>query len=186
MSKPRILIAGVGNVYFGDDGFGVVVADRLAHGSLGTEVRVQDFGIRSLDLSYALLDGFDAVILVDAFPSGQPPGALFVIEPSIGESLESTTPCELVDAHGIDLMKVLRLAASLGAPSCRVFFVGCEPDLPGNWDAHIGISSSVSTAVDHAVAIIEELVIDLLRDGVVTPPAFGGKGLTMLEACGHA
>ena len=87
MTRPaRILIAGIGNIFLGDDAFGVEVARRLVRRRLPDGVRVVDFGIRGLDLTYALLDGYEAVILVDAAPRGGPPGTLYVLEPPAGRS----------------------------------------------------------------------------------------------------
>src|SRR5439155_13673490 len=89
MNRPRVLVAGVGNIFLGDDAFGVEVAQRLARRALPPEVRVVDFGIRGLDLTYALLDGYEAVILVDAAPRGGRPGTLYVLEPARGEPPEA-------------------------------------------------------------------------------------------------
>src|SRR3712207_6645350 len=107
MSK-RILVAGIGNIFLGDDGFGVEVVRRLAGRELPAGVDVQDFGIRGLDLMYALGDGYDAAVLVDAVPRGEPPGTLSVIEP---EPEADDVP---LDAHGMDPAKVLALAQQLG------------------------------------------------------------------------
>ena len=85
MDRPRVLVAGVGNIFLGDDAFGVEVVQRLARRPLPAEVRVVDFGIRGLDLTYALLDGYETVILVDAAPRGGPPGTLYVLEPDVGD-----------------------------------------------------------------------------------------------------
>ena len=109
--RRTILVAGIGNILLGDDGFGVEVVNRLAERSLPDGVQVVDFGIRGLDLAYALLEEYDAVIFVDATSRGQTPGTLYVIE----------VPCEQpgeisIDAHGMDPVKVLSLARALGAP----------------------------------------------------------------------
>src|SRR6202040_1259682 len=81
MTNPRILIACIGNIFLGDDGFGTEVARRLAGGSLPPGVILKDFGIRSLDLTYALLDPYELVILVDACPRGGEPGTVYLVEP---------------------------------------------------------------------------------------------------------
>src|SRR5580658_7980152 len=112
MNRPPILIAGVGNIFLGDDAFGVEVVRRLAQRELPPEVRVVDFGIRGLDLTYALLDGYETVILVDATPRGGPPGTLYVLEPTQEGFSETDTP--LIQTHGMDPVKVLRLVAALG------------------------------------------------------------------------
>ena len=92
----RVLVAGIGNVFLGDDGFGVALAGRLARHALPPGVDVADFGIRGMDLAYALGDGYDAAVLLDAAPRGEPPGTLSVIEPEIEEG---EVP---IDAHGMD------------------------------------------------------------------------------------
>ncbi|MEA2324360.1 MAG: hydrogenase maturation protease, partial [Solirubrobacteraceae bacterium] len=107
----RILVAGIGNVFLGDDGFGVALADRLARRALPAGVDVVDYGIRGMDLAYALHDGWDAVLLLDAVPRGQAPGTLYVIEPEPPE--EPGVP----DAHGMDPVSVLALARMLARPS---------------------------------------------------------------------
>ena len=83
MSEPRVLVAGIGNIFLGDDGFGVEVADRLAGRTLPDGVQVADFGIRGVHLAYELLDGYDALVLVDAVPMGEPPGTVAIIEPEL-------------------------------------------------------------------------------------------------------
>src|SRR5262249_15201119 len=113
MTRPRILVAGVGNIFLGDDAFGVEVARRLARRPLPPEVRVVDFGIRGLDLTYALLDGYETVVLVDAAPRGGPPGTLYVLEPEPGEPPAGEAG-PLFEMHSLDPVKVLRLAAALG------------------------------------------------------------------------
>src|SRR5439155_18140778 len=126
MNRPRILVAGVGNIFLGDDAFGVEVAQRLARRALPDGVRVVDFGIRGLDLTYALLDGYAVVILVDALPRGGPPGTLYVLEVT-----DEPPPAEdagpLIETHNMDPVKVLRLAAAMGARVERLLVVGCEP-----------------------------------------------------------
>jgi hydrogenase maturation protease len=154
MSVPRILIAGVGHLFMGDDAFGCHVARRLAERPLPEGVRVVDFGIRGLDLAYAILDGFDTVILVDASPRGHPPGTLFVIEPRAGRPHGPT-----LDAHGMDPARVLETVAALGGRVGRVLVVGCEP-APRHPDAdwEMSLSEPVRAAVDEAVLLIESLI----------------------------
>ena len=117
MTHPRVLVAGVGNIFLGDDAFGVEVVRELARRPLPDGVRVVDFGIRGLDLTYALLDGYEAVILVDATPRGGPPGTLYVLEvepPAPGGGRGRGPPAE---GHNIDPVRVLRLAAAMGGRS---------------------------------------------------------------------
>jgi hydrogenase maturation protease len=169
MNRPRILIAGVGNIFLGDDAFGVEVVQRLTRRTLPDEVRVVDFGIRGLDLAYALLDGYEAVILVDALPRGGPPGTLYVLEPAADEPPEAAGAVPLIETHGMDPVKVLRLAAALGARVERLLVVGCEPvPLAEAEDMQVGMSDAVWAAVEEAVPLVESLVARLLRgEGVV-------------------
>ena len=176
MTRPRILIAGVGNIFLGDDAFGVEVAQRLARRPLPGEVRVVDFGIRGLDLVYALLDGYDTVILVDAAPRGGPPGTLYVLEPQAGGPPGPADAGVAVEAHALDPAKVFRLAATLGGRVGHLLLVGCEPGTPsGADDMHMGLSPPVAAAVEEAVPLVEGLVAKLLRGGG-EPLAAGAGG----------
>jgi hydrogenase maturation protease len=167
MTRPRILVAGVGNIFLGDDAFGVEVAQRLLRRNLPSEVRVVDFGIRGLDLTYALLDGYEAVILVDAAPRGGPPGTLYVLDVTAAE-----TPAEadgpLIETHGMNPAKVLRLAAALGGHTGKLLLVGCEPvPVAEVDDREMGLSEPVRRAVGEAVPLIESLTARLLcGDGI--------------------
>jgi hydrogenase maturation protease len=164
MSSSRILVAGVGNIFFGDDAFGVEVVQRLARRPLPESVRVVDFGIRGLDLTYALLDGYDAVILVDAVPQGGRPGTLYVIEPQPEPAATAAPEDLMLQTHGMDPAKVLRVAAALGGQVRRVLLVGCEPGVLGSdEDMQMGLSEPVRAAVDGAVGIIESLIAQLLQ-----------------------
>jgi hydrogenase maturation protease len=154
-SQPRILIAGIGNIFLGDDAFGCEVAQRLAARPLPEGVRVVDFGIRGLDLAYALMDGFDLTILVDATPRGGAPGTLYVLEPELNEP----DAAPVVETHGMDPVKVLRLVQALGGQSPNVRVVGCEPaNLGSEEEPVMGLSAPVQAAVDEAIALIEEQV----------------------------
>jgi hydrogenase maturation protease len=164
MERPRILIAGIGNIFLGDDAFGVEVVRRLGVRPLAEGVRALDFGIRGLDLAFALTDGWDLAVFVDAVPRGGPPGTLYVIEPDVKE-LEG--PETLVEAHALDPVRVLRLARSLGAELPPVRVVGCEPATLGTAEAPaLGLSEPVAAAVGEAVLLIEGLVADALAGGV--------------------
>jgi hydrogenase maturation protease len=157
--SPRILIACIGNIFLGDDGFGVEVARRLLAKPLPEGVRVVDFGIRGFDLTFALLDDLDVVILVDAAPRGEPAGTLYVIEPESGEAGEPEPGELLIDPHGMDPAKVLRLATALGGRTKRVLLVGCEPGpIASDEDFAPGLSEPVQLAVDGALDLIESLV----------------------------
>jgi len=124
--KQRMLVAGIGNIFLQDDGFGVEVVKRLAGESLPEWVRVADFGIRGVHLAYEMLDGdYDAVILVDAASRGEEPGTVYLIEPDV-ETIDTRQPVSL-DAHGMDPQVVLQTIKTLGGMRGRLYIVGCEP-----------------------------------------------------------
>jgi hydrogenase maturation protease len=164
MTPPRILIAGIGNIFLGDDAFGSEVARRLAARPIPDGVSVVDFGIRGFDLTYALLDGCDATILVDATPRGGTPGTLYLIEPDPAEAREPEDADLLIQTHGMDPLKVLRLAAALGGQTGHVRLVGCEPATLGtDEDPVMGLSAPVEAAVDEAIRLIDSLVAEILH-----------------------
>jgi hydrogenase maturation protease len=157
-----VLVAGIGNIFMGDDAFGVEVARRLAERPLPVGVDVGDFGIRGMDLMYALGEGYDAAVFVDAVPHGEPPGTLSVIEPRLDDA--EATP----DAHGMDPVKVLSLARQLGSVPERVLIVGCEPAvrMTGAEEELVGeLSEPVRAAIDDAVKLVESVVGELLESG---------------------
>lgn len=157
-APPRILVAGIGNIFMGDDAFGVEVARRLSQRTLPAGVRVSDFGIRGFDLAYALQDGYETTILIDACPRGTEPGTLFVVEPDLAEITASANEGADVDAHSLDPLKILRLAASMGWPLKRVLLVGCEPATLGPDEGAMGLSEPVSQAVEEAVSLVESVI----------------------------
>ena len=160
IAAPRILVAGIGNVFLGDDGFGCEVTRRLAGVELPSGCSVVDFGIRGLDLAYALNEAYDAVILVDAAPRGEAPGTLSVIEPDADDD-EVT-----LDTHGMDPVSVLRLARGLGGAVPRTLVVACEPARiidPDAEDLLAELSPPVQAALDGAVRLILELVSELTK-----------------------
>ncbi|HEY5953174.1 MAG TPA: hydrogenase maturation protease [Terrimicrobiaceae bacterium] len=161
---PRILIAGVGNIFAGDDAFGVEVIREMARHPLPETVLVKDFGIRSYDLAYALMDGYSATILVDAASRGHPPGTVYLIEPDV-EAIEGEAS---VDAHSMNPVAVLQLVRALGGSLGRLYVVGCEPEVLESEE--IGLSPNVSAAVPQAVQMIESLVHRLIHEKV--SPAF--------------
>lgn len=163
MTKPHILIACIGNIFLGDDGFGCEVARRLATRELRAEVRLVDFGIRGFDLAYALLDGYEVTIFVDATPRGGEPGTLYTIEPDLTE-LDGMDPQQmLVETHGMNPMKVLCMVKSMGGEFKRIFVVGCEPATLGPEEGQIGLSEPVEAAVDEAVSLLESLVTEIIN-----------------------
>jgi hydrogenase maturation protease len=161
--NASILIAGIGNIFLGDDAFGVEVARSLATRALPVEVVVKDFGIRGFDLAYALLDPWQAVILVDALARNEPAGTLFVLEPDLSGLGNPGAEGMDLNPHGMDPMRVLNLAASLGTISARILVVGCEPlDFGDELEGRMGLSAPVQAAVEEASNMIEELVGDIL------------------------
>ncbi|HKX32121.1 MAG TPA: hydrogenase maturation protease [Blastocatellia bacterium] len=164
MTRPRILIACIGNIFLGDDAFGVEVAKRLAGRRLPEEVRAVDFGIRGFDLAYALMDGYDLTIFVDAAPRGGTPGTIYTIEPDLNELPEPDGPAPAVEPHGLHPLKVLQLVKSMGGEFKRLLLVGCEPATCGPEEGMMGLSEPVQAAVNEAVEVIESLVAKFLHE----------------------
>ena len=164
MGRRRILVAGVGNVFLGDDGFGVEVVRRLAGRELPEGVEVADFGIRGMDLAYALHDDYEVVIFVDATPRGEKPGTVYLLEPEIEEDGEV-----VLDAHGMDPVKVIKLARALGAKRTRTLVVGCEPQVVVSGEHYddmlMELSEPVEAAVEEAVKLVVSLVKEIVGDG---------------------
>jgi hydrogenase maturation protease len=159
-APARILVAGIGNVFLGDDGFGVAVADRLWRRELPAGVEVIDFGIRGMDLAFAMQEGYDAVVLVDAMPRGRPPGTLSVI--AVDE--DAPAPEVAVDAHGMDPVSVIGLVRGFGGTPPPTYVVGCEPETtprPDDEDVLAELSEPVRAAIDPAVALVQSLLADL-------------------------
>lgn len=152
-ASGRVLIAGIGNIFFGDDGFGAAVAQRLAGMELPPGIEVADFGIRGLDLAYALGQPYDAAILVDAMTRGRLPGHLEVIEPDT-----DTDDAVSFDSHRMDPLAVLKLARRLGGLPPRILLVGCEPLAVGDDESmSISLSAPVAAAVEKAAEIVLDL-----------------------------
>jgi hydrogenase maturation protease len=165
IQKPRILIAGIGNIFLGDDGFGVEVAQELAECNFPPSVRVADFGIRGFDLAYALQDGYETTIMIDAFPHGQTAGTVYVVEPDLSDPAASLPQASFVEPHAMNPMSALRMATAMHGPLKRVLLVGCEPAAFGGDDEQMGLSLPVQAAVHEAVKIVEKLVEKILDEG---------------------
>jgi hydrogenase maturation protease len=166
----HVLVAGIGNVFLGDDGFGVEAVRALARRELPGHAEVVDIGVRGVHLAYQLLDGYDTLILVDATPRGGDPGTLYVIE---HEGADDPGDVPFVDGHRMTPDAVLALLGTLCAgtgaqPPRRMLVVGCEP---ASVEERIGLSPPVSAALPEAVRLIEELLCGERR----TPP--GGDGV---------
>ena len=162
---PSVLIAGIGNIFLGDDAFGVEIAWWLTNRKLPDRVKVVDFGIRGFDFAYALLDRFDVTILVDACPRGGAPGTLYVIEPDLNVSAEDTAEAAqiTVDAHSMNPMNVIRMEKSMGGDLKRILLVGCEPLTLGPEEGAMGLSEPVAAMVEEAANRIESLVKTIQR-----------------------
>jgi hydrogenase maturation protease len=158
MGQRRILVACIGNIFLGDDGFGVEVARLLSQRALPDEVHVVDFGIRGFDLVYALMDGYDVTIFVDAAPRGEAPGTLYVIEPDLSELEQLDAQQMLVEPHGMNPLKVLNMARSMGAQFKKILIVGCEPATLGPEEGQMGLSECVAAVIADAADMVESLV----------------------------
>jgi hydrogenase maturation protease len=155
----RTLVAGVGNIFLSDDGFGVEVVRRLAGRDLPAGVEVADFGIRGVHLAYELMDGCKLLVLVDAAPRGEVPGTVSIVE--VGRqptAAAAGVPSVAMDAHGMEPQSVLALLESLGggAELERVLLVACEP---ADTNEGMGLSPPVEAAVDEAVAAVQRILI---------------------------
>jgi hydrogenase maturation protease len=164
VQTKRILIAGIGNIFLADDGFGVEVAGRLANWTFPEGVRVADFGIRGFDLAYALMEGYETTILVDAYPGdgSDEPGTIFVIEPDLEEINSSGTQSPFVEPHAMNPLNVLRMATNMGGELKRVLLVGCVPATLGPEEGQMGLSEPVAAVVDEAVKLVDSLVTRIL------------------------
>lgn len=166
--KPTILVAGIGNIFLGDDAFGVEVALRLAQRTSPDTVRVADFGIRGFDLAYALQDGYETTILVDACPHGEAPGTLYVIEPDLQALDNSNAPQATIEAHAMNFESVLRMARAMNIKVKNVLLVGCEPETLGGEDGQMGLSAPVQAAVEEAVRLVESLINKITTDKAIS------------------
>ena len=151
--RPRVLVAGLGNIFFGDDAFGVQVARRLASRVLPEGMHVVDSGIRTMHLAYDIVEGdYDTVILVDLVSRGGQPGTVYALEP---DGTDQSGAFESADAHDLRPDQILALARRLGARVGRVLIVGCEP---GCIEPECDLSEPVAAAVDQAIRTILRLV----------------------------
>lgn len=177
----KLLIAGIGNIFLGDDAFGVEVVRRLSAQEWTSGITVRDYGIRGLDLAYALMDDFDAFILVDACPRGNVPGTLYTIEidpDSVDGELN-------FDGHSLHPLKVLQMVKAMGGRPTRVLLLGCEPETFGDEeDGHMGLSASVDASLNCAVSMVQELVnkLEAEHGQRKTLEDHGDYGSRMLDA----
>jgi hydrogenase maturation protease len=154
-----ILVAGVGNAWLRDDGFGGEVARRLSERELPDAVSVMDAGTGGLDLAYEVMRGYDALVILDVSKQGGEPGTLYVMEPDESDVEGGIEDGELINPHGMDPQTVLRFVKSIGAWPGRVVVIACEPaDVE---DMGWGLSESVSEAVDRAIDLVLETVSEM-------------------------
>lgn len=174
VTDRRVIVAGVGNVFLGDDGFGVEVVRRLAGTPLPAGVEVVDVGIRGVHLAYDLLDGCDLLILVDAAPRGGPPGTVSVLD--VAPDDVGPGPA-LIDAHGLAPDDVLGLVRRLGGRPARTLVVACEPaDLTAGMDLSDPVRAAVPVAVDMVRTLLDERSgeCDVGQTGQADPDGRGG------------
>jgi len=150
-----ILVACIGNIFQGDDAFGCEVAKVLTKRPPPNGVRIVDFGIRGLDLAYALLDAPDLTILVDSVSRGGEPGTLYTIEPDLDEGSVGE---QTVDAHSMDPLRVLRSVKAMGGRLKRLLLVGCEPADLGGEEGRMGLTPPVSGAIEPAAVMVQSLI----------------------------
>jgi hydrogenase maturation protease len=153
----RILVAGIGNIFLGDDGFGSEVVRHVAIPPDDPSVCLTDYGIRGMHLAYDLLEGWDTLVLVDAVPSRGSPGALHVFE----AEHESTSSTNGLDAHSMDPAAVFASLRALGGSPPYTVVVGCEA---GSVEEGIGLTEPVAKAVPRAARAVEEIVVALQEE----------------------
>jgi hydrogenase maturation protease len=158
----RILVAGIGNAWLRDDGFGGEVARRLEQRELPEGTVVLDFGSGGLDLAYEVMRGYDALVLVDVSRQGGEPGTLYVME-ALEEDVEAgIEDGQVINPHGMDPQTVLRFVKTVGAWPGKVVVVACEPAQVE--EMGLGLSDEVARAVDGAVALVVQTIEELQAD----------------------
>ncbi len=168
MSEPQrelekqILVAGVGNAFLQDDGFGGKVAERLLAGDLPPGVTVLDFGTGGLDLAYEVMRGYDAMVLIDVSRQGGEPGTLYVLEPDEAEIEAGIEDGEVINPHGMDPQTVLRFVKTVGGWPGKVVIVACEP--ASVEEMGMELSPQVAASVDRAVTEVLEQIAELKTD----------------------
>lgn len=156
--KGRVLIAGVGNIFLGDDAFGVEVLRRLSERVLPENVCIKDFGIRGFDLAYALMEEWDLVILVDATQQGGKPGTLYEIEHDRATNTE--TGQQSFEPHGMHPVRALDLVNTMGSHAPRTIVIGCEPEDLGGEDGRMGLTPIVEAAVGEAMETVLRIAVE--------------------------
>lgn len=154
----KILVAGIGNIFQGDDAFGCEVVKILAGRAMPDDVTLFDFGIRGLDLTYALMDNPELAILIDATPQGCAPGTLYTIEPELDDTASDGVQNEGLEAHGMNPVQVLRAVRAMGARPGQILLVGCEPGDLGGEEGRMGLTPPVAAALNDAADMVEALI----------------------------
>ncbi len=160
--RKRVIIAGVGNMFMKDDGFGGAVIKKIINKKFPEGVEVKDFGTGGLKLAYDLMKGYDALILLDASARGEKPGTLYIIEPNendIDSDLEQGGP---IDPHGGDPATVLRFVKSIGSWPAKVLIIACEQETVDDFE--IGLSDSVNASVDKAIEMVDEIIKEIYSE----------------------
>jgi hydrogenase maturation protease len=160
--EKQILVAGIGNAWLSDDGFGGEVVKRLDARELPPGVTVTDFGTGGLDLAYEVMRGYDGLVLVDISRQGGEPGTLYVMEPDEDDIAAGIEDGEMIDPHGMDPQTVLRFVRAVGGWPGKVVVIACEPAVVE--EMGIGLSPDVGAAVDHAVALVATTIDELRAD----------------------
>jgi hydrogenase maturation protease len=157
--QPQVLVAGIGNAFLRDDGFGGQVAKKLEERKLPEGVSVFDFGTGGLDLAYEVMRGYHALILIDISRQGEAPGTLYVMEPDADDVGGPIEDGETIDPHGMDPQTVLRFVKAIGGWPGKVIVIACEPTSveETGW----GLSDEVAGAVDGAVELVVKTVEEL-------------------------
>jgi hydrogenase maturation protease len=159
MSATNILVAGIGNAWLKDDGFGGEVAKRLHEHELPAGVTVFDFGTGGLDLAYEMMRGYDGLVLVDISVQGGDPGTLYVMEPEAESVATGIEDGALIDPHGMDPQTVLRFVKTISGWPGHVVVVACEPAQVD--EMGFGLSDDVAEAVDRAVILVLETIAEM-------------------------
>lgn len=159
--RRQILVAGIGNTWLRDDGFGTEVVRRLTGRELPDGVTVLDFGSGGLDLAYEVMRGYDALLLVDVSRQGGRPGTLYVMEAEPDDVDGSIEDGEVLNPHGMDPATVLRFVKHVGGWPGRVLVIACEPESVE--DVGLGLSPTVAAAVDAASQLVLDTIDELRR-----------------------
>jgi hydrogenase maturation protease len=163
-THPRTLIAGIGNIFLGDDGFGCETVRELQTMELPESVRLVDYGIRGLDLAYAMLEPYENIVLIDAISRGGRPGTVYVLQP-VKESVERDRS---LNPHAMDPASLMALARSMGEIHAEIFIIGCEPeDFGDELEGRMGLSDTVRSVLPEAARAAAELVELLERQTAV-------------------